>query len=35
MYFIRVSLHIGVRHNDEMGLYGTVYRCANRLQLKN
>ena len=32
MYFIRVSLHIGARHNAEMNLYGTVYRRANRLR---
>ena len=32
MYFIRVSLHIGVRHNDEMGLYVTDYMCANSLR---
>ena len=28
----RVCCHCGARHNAEMDLYGTVYRCANRLR---
>ena len=28
----RVCCHYGVRHNDEMDLYGTVCRCSNRLR---
>ena len=28
----RVCCHCGARHNDDMDLYGTVCRCANRLR---
>ena len=28
----KVCCHCGVRHNDEMDLYGTDYRCAIRLR---
>ena len=28
----RVCCYCGARHNAEMDLYGTVYRCANRLR---
>ena len=30
----RVCCHCGARHNAEMGLYGTDYRCIEKLSIK-